>query len=116
KRRGCRISTAPDGEQAIAVLRDQAAHEDNMPGLVVLDLNLPRKDGRAVLAEVKQDPLLKRIPVLVFTTSNAHHDIERAYELGANGYVSKPGNLNDFIAVVQSLEEFWLSSAHLPRR
>src|SRR5690348_15739810 len=88
KRRRCRISTAPDGEQAIAVLRDQA-HEDNMPGLVVLDLNLPRKDGRAVLAEVKQDPLLKRIPVLVFTTSNAHHDIERAYELGANGYVSK---------------------------
>lgn len=113
----CHISTAQDGEQALGLLyTDAEAPAAILPDLIVLDLNLPRKDGRAVLADVKSNPTLRTIPVLVFTTSEARHDIERAYELGANCYVSKPGNLNDFIAVVKSIEDFWLSSAHLPRR
>jgi two-component system, chemotaxis family, response regulator Rcp1 len=112
-----RITTAKDGEQALMLLRgSQHAHAARLPDMIVLDLNLPRKNGWAVLAEVKTDPVLKHIPVLVFTTSEAQHDINAAYELGANCYVSKPGNLKDFIAVVEALEEFWFSSAHLPRR
>jgi chemotaxis family two-component system response regulator Rcp1 len=115
--RRCHITTAQDGEQALLRLRAASqASGHPLPGLVMLDLNLPRKDGRAVLAELKTDPMLKSIAVVVFTTSQARHDIENAYRLGANCYVSKPGNLKDFIAVVKSLEEFWLSSAHLPRR
>jgi CheY-like chemotaxis protein len=115
--RRCRISTAQDGEQALAML-NQAKDGDgrSIPDLLVLDLNLPRRHGQAVLAELKSDPVLKRTPVLVFTTSQAERDIEMAYESGANGYVSKPGNLKDFIAAVKSIEEFWFCLAHLPRR
>ena len=90
--------------------------EAPVPDLVVLDLNLPRKDGREVLSEVKADPNLARIPVVIFTTSQASSDISRSYELGANCYLRKPGNLPDFVAVVQSMADFWLGFASLPRK
>jgi CheY-like chemotaxis protein len=83
---------------------------------MVLDLNLPRKDGRAVLKELKSDPNLSKIPVIVFTTSQASSDIMRCYELGANCYLRKPGNLADFTAAVESMAEFWLEFATLPQR
>jgi CheY-like chemotaxis protein len=82
---------------------------------VILDLSLPGKDGRAVLAEVKSDPVLRKIPITIFSTSEAKQDIFRSYELGANCYVSKPGNLRDFISAVTSISEFWFGLAHLPR-
>ena len=84
------------------------------PDIIVLDLNLPRKDGREVLAEVRSDPALARIPVVVFTTSQAAADVNRSYELGANCYLRKPGNLPDFVALVQSMADFWLGFASLP--
>jgi len=86
------------------------------PDIIVLDLNLPRKDGREVLSEVRSDPQLSRIPVVVFTTSQASSDVNRIYELGANCYLRKPGNLADFTAVVQSMADFWLSFASLPQK
>ncbi len=86
------------------------------PDIIVLDLNLPRKDGREVLSEVRSDPQLSRIPVVVFTTSQASSDVNRSYELGANCYLRKPGNLADFTAVVQSMADFWLSFASLPQK
>jgi two-component system, chemotaxis family, response regulator Rcp1 len=85
------------------------------PDLVILDLNLPNKDGRAVLTEAKADADLHTIPIVVFSTSRALMDILGSYELGANCYVSKPGSLNEFFLAVQSIEEFWFSSASLPR-
>ena len=88
--------------------------EAPVPDLVLLDLNLPRKDGRAVLQELKCNPKLSKIPVVVFTTSQAISDVQRSYELGANCYVRKPGNLHDYRAVVQSLANFWLGFATLP--
>ena len=113
--RPCRISTVSDGEQALAFLRRGGGHTHAArPSLVVLDLNLPRKDGRAVLDEIKLSPELRRIPVVVFSTSRSGQDIARCYELGANCYVSKPGNLDDFFAAVKSIEEFWFGSASLP--
>ncbi len=86
-----------------------------VPDLVILDLNLPKKDGRAVLAETKADAELCTIPIVVFSTSRAMLDIKRSYELGANCYVSKPGNLNEYFLVMRSIEEFWFGSASLPR-
>ena len=88
----------------------------HVPDLMVLDLNLPRKDGRAVLKELKSDPNLSKIPVVVFTTSQASSDIMRCYELGANCYLRKPGNLADFAAVVESMAQFCLGFATLPQR
>lgn len=83
---------------------------------MILDLNLPCKNGQDVLAEVKSDPKLAKIPVVIFTTSQASADVARSYELGANYYLRKPGNLPDFVAVVQSLASFWLGFASLPRK
>ena len=109
------ISAVYDGEQAMAFLHRSGKHANAVrPQLVVLDLNLPRKDGRAVLDEVKADPELRKIPVVIFTTSRSGRDIARCYELGANCYVSKPGNLDDFRSVVRSIEDFWFGSASLP--
>lgn len=111
------VNAVNDGTEAISFLRHQGKYaEAPMPDLVVLDLNLPRKDGREVLAEVKADPGLARIPVVIFTTSQATSDISRSYELGANCYLRKPGNLPDFVAVVQSMADFWLGFASLPRK
>jgi len=104
-----------DGVEAMAFLR----HEDkyaNMPrpDLVLLDLNLPEKDGREVLAEIKSDEKLKSIPVVVLTVSQAEEDILKAYGLHANCYISKPIDLNQFIKVVKSIEDFWLTIVKLP--
>jgi chemotaxis family two-component system response regulator Rcp1 len=86
------------------------------PDLVILDLNMPRKDGREVLAEVKADPLLRTTPIVVFSTSRASLDVLRSYELGANSYVSKPGNLHDFVTAVESINAFWFGCAYLMRK
>ena len=110
------ISDVGDGEAALAFLHRTGKYENaDRPDLVILDLNLPGKDGRAVLAEVKSDTNLRSIPIVVFSTSRARLDIARSYELGANCYVSKPGNLNDYFMVVRSIEEFWFGCASLPR-
>ena len=92
------------------------ARDTVRPDLVILDLNLPKKDGRAVLVEAKADTDLRTIPVVVFSTSQSMLDIARSYELGANCYVSKPGNLDDYFLAVQSIEEFWFGFASLPRK
>jgi CheY-like chemotaxis protein len=111
------VNTVGDGEQAIAFLRRTGIHtQQPRPDLVILDLNLPKKDGRAVLAELKSDPALHGIPVVVFSTSRLSSDISRSYELGANCYVTKPGNLNDFFSAVKAIEEFWFGLTSLPQR
>jgi two-component system, chemotaxis family, response regulator Rcp1 len=104
-----------DGETAMAFLRqtgEYAAHP--RPDLVLLDLNLPRKDGREVLAEMSEDDILHAVPVIVLTTSAAEQDILRSYQLSANAYITKPIDLNEFITVVRSIETFWLSIVRLP--
>jgi chemotaxis family two-component system response regulator Rcp1 len=102
--------------EAIAFLRRQGKYTGaRVPDFVILDLSLPGKDGRTVLAEVKSDPILRKIPIAIFSTSDAKQDILRSYELGANCYVSKPGNLRDFISAVTSISEFWFGLVHLPR-
>ncbi|HEY9635402.1 MAG TPA: response regulator [Coleofasciculaceae cyanobacterium] len=104
-----------DGVEALAFLRRQGKYTDvPRPDLILLDLNLPKKDGREVLAEVKADPSLKLIPVVVLTTSAAERDILRTYELNANCYVTKPIDLEQFISVLKLIEEFWLAVVRLP--
>ena len=111
------VNAVSDGAEAMSFLRRQGRHaEGPSPDLVVLDLNLPRKDGREVLSDLKTDPALAKIPVVVFTTSQSNSDITRCYELGANCYLRKPGNLPDFVAVVQSMADFWLGFASLPQK
>jgi len=111
------ISNVVDGEEAMAFLNRAGQYANAVrPDLVILDLNLPKKDGRAVLAEAKADKALRAIPIVVFSTSRSMLDIARSYELGANCYVSKPGNLKDYFLAVQSIEEFWFGSASLPRK
>ena len=110
-----RVSVARDGVEALAFLRREGAHADApRPHLVLLDLNLPRKGGREVLEEIKGDPRLKRIPVVVLTTSEAEQDILRSYDLHANCYLTKPVDLEQFIVVVRSIEDFWLTIVRLP--
>jgi CheY-like chemotaxis protein len=95
--------------------RGEHAHVPR-PDVILLDLNLPKKDGREVLAEIKADPSLARIPVVVLTTSQADEDIIRAYQLHANCYITKPVDFRQFVHVVQSIEDFWLTVVKLPRR
>jgi len=117
-RNGCpsHIHAVVNGAEAIAYLRQEGKYASApRPDFVILDLNLPKKDGRAVLAEVKSDPVLRLIPIAIFSTSEATRDIVGSYELGANCYVSKPGNLQDFISAVSSIGEFWFGFARLPR-
>jgi len=110
------IHSVINGVEAIAFLRREGKYANAiLSDFVILDLNLPKKDGRAVLAEVKADPVLRKIPIAVFSTSEAQQDILRSYELGANCYVSKPGNLKDFISAVTRIGQFWVGLAHLPR-
>lgn len=112
-----RVSAVSDGVEAMAFLRREGKYANALrPDLIVLDFNLPRKDGRAVLAEVKADANLRRIPVVIFTSSQAASDITNGYQLGANCYLRKPGNLSDFRAVVQSMADFWLRFATLPQK
>ncbi len=111
------IRNVTDGVEAMAYLRRQPPHTDApRPDLVLLDLNIPKKDGRSVLAEIKQDPDLKDIPVVVLTTSEAESDILKSYQLHANCYISKPVDLNKFTAIIRSIEDFWLTVVKLPRR
>jgi two-component system response regulator len=111
------VNAVNDGVEAISFLRRQGKYSKApVPDLVVLDLNLPRKDGCEVLSSIKADPALARIPVVIFTTSQASSDISRSYKLGANCYLKKPGNLPEFVAVVRSMAEFWLGFASLPQR
>ena len=109
------LHVAVDGVEAMAFLRREGAFSDvPCPDLILLDLNMPKKDGREVLADIKNDPELKRIPVVILTTSKAEEDILRSYDLHANCYVTKPVDLEQFIKVVCSIEEFWLTIVKLP--
>jgi CheY-like chemotaxis protein len=112
-----RIHVVEDGVEALEFLRRQGRFgEAPRPDLILLDLNLPRKDGREVLAEVKTDPDLKRIPVVVLTTSRAEEDVLRAYNLHANCYVTKPVDLEQFMKIVSQIDEFWVKVVTLPRK
>lgn len=110
-----RLHVVQDGIEAMSFLRRQGPYEQApRPDLVLLDLNLPRKDGREVLAEIKEDGHLRRIPVIVLTTSQAESDVTRSYELHANCYIVKPVDFDRFIDVVKGIEDFWCSLVKLP--
>ncbi len=112
-----RLTVARDGVAALAMLRREGEYASTpRPDIILLDLNLPRKDGRELLAEVKTDPELRHIPIVVLTTSNAPSDIRRVYELNANCFVTKPVDLDEFMAVVKAIEDFWLTVVTLPRQ
>ena len=111
-----RLSVVGDGVEALEFLRRQGRFaEAPRPDLILLDLNLPRKDGREVLAEVKSDPALRTIPVVVLTTSHADEDVIRAYNLHANCYITKPVDFNQFMKVVQQIDDFWVNLVTLPK-
>ncbi|MFC1491578.1 response regulator [Nitrospinota bacterium] len=110
-----KIHVVWNGEEAMAFLRREGEFSDApRPDLILLDLNLPRKDGRDVLSEVKVDEDLKRIPVVILTTSSAEEDILKTYDLYANCYVTKPVDLEQFIKVLKAIDEFWLTIVKLP--
>jgi chemotaxis family two-component system response regulator Rcp1 len=110
------LSVVSDGVEAMEFLRREGKYADApRPDIVLLDLNMPRKDGREVLAEMKSDENLKRIPVVVLTTSEAEQDILKTYDLHANCYLTKPVDLEQFISIVKSVEDFWLTIVQLPR-
>jgi CheY-like chemotaxis protein len=112
-----RLDTVADGEAALDFLHRRPPYEDaSRPDLILLDLNLPRRDGREVLAEVKSDPGLRTIPVVVLSTSEAEEDILRSYDLHANAYVSKPVGFDAFVRIVQQIDDFFLTVVRLPRR
>lgn len=109
------LHVARDGEEALRFLRQEGEYADKpRPDLVLLDLNMPRKDGREVLADMKADPVFKRIPVVVLTTSQSEDDVAAAYNLSANCYVAKPVDLDQFLGVVRAIDDFWLSLVKLP--
>jgi len=111
------INSVGDGAEALAFLERRGKYADAIrPDLVILDLNLPKRDGLAVLAAMRAGRELRRIPVVIFSTSRLNKDIARSYELGANCYVSKPGNLTEFFSMMKSIEEFWFGSVSLPPR
>lgn len=110
------LHVASDGAKAMAFLKREGEYASaSRPDLILLDLNLPKKDGREVLAEIKEDPTLKTIPVVVLTTSSSEADILRSYQLHANCYITKPLGLEGFLTVVKSIDSFWLSVVRLPR-
>jgi two-component system, chemotaxis family, response regulator Rcp1 len=109
------LSVVTDGVEAMAFLRHQGPYTAALrPSLVLLDLNLPRKDGKQVLREMRADATLRRIPVAVLTTSKAESDVLRSYELGANCYITKPVGLDELIEVIHGIEDFWLTIVRLP--
>ena len=110
-----KLHVAEDGMEALAFLKREGKHTDApRPELILLDLNLPGKDGRDVLAEIKVDRDLKRIPVVILTTSRSEEDILKSYDLNANCYITKPVELDKFIEVVKFIEDFWLTIVKLP--
>lgn len=111
------MSVVGDGVEAMAFLRREGKYANAAkPDLILLDLNLPKKDGREVLAEIKNDPELKRIPVVILTTSEDEKDILKAYDLHVNAYVRKPVDLDQFMKVVEAVEDFWLTVVKLPTK
>jgi two-component system, chemotaxis family, response regulator Rcp1 len=109
------IYVARDGVEAMQFVHNEGSFSNApMPDLILLDLNLPKKDGREVLSEIKKDPKLKHIPVVVLTTSKADEDIVRTYNLHANAYITKPVDLNRFVEIMHALEEFWFTIVKLP--
>lgn len=109
------IHVVRDGIEVMTFLHREGKHTNSpRPDLILLDLNLPKKDGREVLAEIKEDPVLKRIPVLVLTISKAEEDILKTYDLHVNCYITKPVDLVQFIGVVKGIEDFWLTIVKLP--
>ena len=111
------LNVVADGVEAMAYLRREATHGSALrPDLILLDLNLPRMDGREVLAHIKQDDSLKTIPTVILTTSDAEGDVMESYRLRANAYLTKPVQLNKFENLVRSLNDFWLTKAKLPIR
>jgi CheY-like chemotaxis protein len=111
-----RLTVVPDGVEAMSYLRQESDYQDvERPDLILLDLNLPRMSGHEVLAEVKSDPALRRIPVVVLSTSSAAEDVERSYELHANVFVTKPVDFDHFTAVIKQIDDFFHTVAALPR-
>jgi len=111
------LHVARDGQQAMSFLMRQGEYANGpRPDLILLDLNLPKKDGREVLKEIKEDPTLKIIPVVILTTSASEADILRSYSLHANCYITKPVSLDGFLTVVKSIDSFWMSVVKLPGR
>ncbi len=111
------LHVAADGVEALAYLRREGQYaKARQPDLILLDLNLPKKNGREVLAEIKGDPELRRIPVVILTVSKAEEDILKSYNLHANCYITKPVDLDQFLGVVKSIEDFWLTVVMLPPR
>jgi chemotaxis family two-component system response regulator Rcp1 len=112
-----RLTHVEDGVEAMDCLRQRGKYaKAARPDLIMLDLNLPRKDGREVLAEIKNDPDLKLIPIIVLTTSRSDKDILESYKLNANCYITKPVDFTNFVEVVKSIEQFWLTVVTLPKR
>ena len=110
-----KLHVAEDGDKALAFLRQGGSYAGApRPDLILLDLNLPKRDGRELLAEIKTDPSLRRIPVVILTTSRAEEDILKTYDLHANCYITKPVDLEQFIGVVKAVEDFWLTVVKLP--
>ena len=109
------LNVVMDGAEAMEYLKAAGKFQDRvLPDLILLDLNLPKKDGREVLSEIKQDDQLKRIPVVILTTSQAEADILKSYDLHANCYINKPVDLDQFITVVKAIEDFWMTIVKLP--
>ncbi|HEY9649404.1 MAG TPA: response regulator [Coleofasciculaceae cyanobacterium] len=109
------VVTVRNGMDAMAYLRQEGEYADALrPDLILLDLNLPKKDGREVLAEIKADPKLRRIPVVVLTTSKNEEDISQSYNLHVNCYITKSRNLSELFKIVKGIEEFWLATVTLP--
>jgi two-component system, chemotaxis family, response regulator Rcp1 len=110
-----RLSVVEDGVEALAFLKREGHYNDSpRPDIILLDLNLPRKSGREVLEEIKQDDVLKRIPVVVLTTSEDERDVMASYNLHANCYITKPVDLSQFITIVRNIKEFWFTIVRLP--
>ena len=111
------VTVMRDGAEAVEYLHRRGAHGDAVrPDLIILDLNLPRRSGHEVLADLKADPALRRIPVAILTTSSAESDVLASYDLGANCFLTKPVDVGQFLKVVQSIEDFWFGVVRLPPR
>ncbi len=116
-RREHRIHVVTDGTQAIAYLRHQGIYQNApTPDLILLDLNLPQKNGREVLAEIKSDDSLRHIPVVVLTTSRTEDDVLETYQLHGNCYITKPADLDEFFQLIQKIQDFWFQVARIPQR